>query len=87
MEALGSQINSSVLSSSIRAINKLDKDDVNIIICHGYHSEIQKFKALVSAQKFNNWFLWEIDVNSSDVISRLTDFLKEEAKNNEILEN
>jgi len=33
----GSQVNTSVLSSSIRAINKLDKNDVNIIICRGHH--------------------------------------------------
>jgi hypothetical protein len=41
----------------------------------------------VSAQKYNNWYLWEIDQKSSDVMSRLKDFLNEEARNNEILEN
>ena len=60
MEAMGSQISTSVLSTSIRAINKLDKNDLNIIICNGYHSEIEKFRALVRAQKYNNWLLWEI---------------------------
>ncbi len=58
MDMMGSQLNSSVLTSSIRAINKLDKDDLNIIICNNSHSEIEKFRVLVRAQKFNNWFLW-----------------------------
>ena len=38
IDAMGSQLNSSVLSASIRAINKLDQNDLNIIIVHGYHS-------------------------------------------------
>lgn len=37
---MGSGMNSSVLSASIRAINKLDQNDLNIIICQGHHSEI-----------------------------------------------
>ena len=37
MEGMGSQLNSSVLGASIRAINKLDQNDLNIIIIHGYH--------------------------------------------------
>jgi len=35
-----SALNSSILSSSIRAINKLDKNDVNIIISRGDHNDI-----------------------------------------------
>ena len=37
MDMMGSQLNSSVINSSIRAINKLDKDDLNIMICNGSH--------------------------------------------------
>jgi len=37
-ENITSQLNSSILSSSIRAINKLDQDDINIIICQTNHS-------------------------------------------------
>lgn len=37
MEGATSQLNSSILSSSIRAINKVDQNDVNIIIAHGHH--------------------------------------------------
>lgn len=37
MDGATSQLNSSILSSSIRAINKLDQNDVNIIIVHGQH--------------------------------------------------
>ena len=37
MDVMGSQLNSSVLSTSIRAIQKLDKNDLNIIICRGDH--------------------------------------------------
>ncbi len=68
-------MNSSVLGASIRAINKLDQNDLNIIIIHGYNSQKEKFKSLVRAQKNNNWFLWEIDEGSSDVMTRLRDFL------------
>jgi len=35
-----SQLNSSVISSSIRAINKLDQNDVNIIIVNNRHNEM-----------------------------------------------
>lgn len=38
MDGMGSQLNSSVLGASIRAINKLDQNDLNIILIHGYHS-------------------------------------------------
>jgi len=60
MEGATSQLNSSILSSSIRAINKLDQNDVNIIIARGDHNDIEKFRALVRVQKYGNWFLWEI---------------------------
>lgn len=72
-----SQLNSSVLSSSIRAINKLDQNDVNIIIVHGQHAELEKFRALVRAQKYGNWFLWEIAEGSADFFEQLKDFLNE----------
>ena len=39
-ESGGAGLNSSVLSSSIRAINKLDQHDVNIIIAQAQHPEI-----------------------------------------------
>jgi 23S rRNA pseudoU1915 N3-methylase RlmH len=38
MDAMGSQLNSSVIASSIKAINKLDKNDLNVIICNGSHN-------------------------------------------------
>lgn len=72
----GSQVNTSVLSSSIRAINKLDKNDVNIIICRGHHKDLEKLRSLVRAQKYNNWFLWEISENSGNVMTTLNDFLR-----------
>jgi hypothetical protein len=78
-----SQLNSSILSSSIRAINKLDQNDVNIIIVHGQHLEMEKFRALVRAQKYGNWFLWEIAEGSADFFEQLRDFLNEEVKGNE----
>lgn len=40
MEGATSQLNSSILGSSIRAINKLDQNDVNIIISRGGHNDI-----------------------------------------------
>ena len=72
-----SQLNSSVISSSIRAINKLDQNDVNIIIVNNRHNEMQKLRALVRAQKYNNWFLWEIDQANSSFYQQLGDFLNE----------
>ena len=60
MDIMGSQLNTSAISTSIKAIQKLDKNDLNIIICKGDHEEIEKFKKLVGAQKYDNWFLWEI---------------------------
>jgi len=74
---MGSQVNASVLSSSIRAINKLDQYDVNILIVHGQHPEMEKFRALVRAQKHGNWFLWEITEDSSDFFEQLRHFLNE----------
>jgi hypothetical protein len=71
----GGQMGSSVLTSSIRAINKLDQNDVNIIIVHGQHPEMEKFRALVRAQKYGNWLLWEIPEGSADFFEQLKDFL------------
>lgn len=76
-DGASSQLNSSMLGSSIRAINKLDKNDVNIIICLEQHPEVEKFRALVRAQKHSNWTLWEIKEGSSDFLTQLRDFLNE----------
>jgi hypothetical protein len=75
MDGATSQLNSTILSSSIKAINKLDQNDVNIIIVHGHHPEMEKFRALVRAQKYGNWSLWEIEEGSSDFFEQLKDFL------------
>ena len=37
MDGAGSQMNSSILSPSTRAITKLDQNDVNIVIVNGHH--------------------------------------------------
>ena len=60
MDIMGSQLNTSALTQSIKSIQKLDKNDINIIICKGDHEEIEKFRKLVGAQKYDNWVLWEI---------------------------
>ena len=72
-----SQLNTTVITTSITAINKLDQNDVNIIIVNNRHNEMQKLRALVRAQKYNDWFLWEIDQANSSFYQQLGDFLNE----------
>lgn len=36
---------------------------------------MEKFRALVRAQKYGNWFLWEISEDASDFFEQLREFL------------
>ena len=37
MSNIGSQMNSTVINSSLKTLYKMGKDDLNIIICNGGH--------------------------------------------------
>jgi ABC-type branched-subunit amino acid transport system substrate-binding protein len=55
MNSLNMLDNSQLFSSSVQAVTKLKKEDVNVIISRTDFEEMDKLVAFVKAQKFKNW--------------------------------
>jgi hypothetical protein len=63
--------NSQLMNTSVLAVNKLDQDDVNIIIAKSDFDELDKLRAFIKAQKIKNWELIEITSESPDFYKKI----------------
>ncbi len=55
MKSLALLDNSQLITSSVQAVQKLNKDDVNLVIARSDFDQLDKLKAFVKAQKLKNW--------------------------------